>query len=284
MHGVTTKATRSVVAAGLGAALLVAAPGVRAADERMQCASAADQAQQLRDEGKYRGAREQLLVCARDVCPGPIRKDCGEWLAQLETLAPTVVLAAKEGPNDVTDVKVTMDGAPLGDHLDGRPIPVDLGQHTFAFDYHGAVKEAHVLIGAGQKGRNISVTFPGKEPPPPPPPSQGSITPALVIGGLGVVALGSFAFFGLSGRSDYDDLVQRNCKPNCEQSAVDKVRTKLIVADISLGVGVVALGVATYMILARPKVETSVKTGVSSVRFDVTPTRGGAAAALGGRF
>ena len=43
------------------------------ADDREQCATAAEQAQSLRDEGKYRRAREQMLVCARDVCPGPIK-------------------------------------------------------------------------------------------------------------------------------------------------------------------------------------------------------------------
>ncbi|MBC7018191.1 hypothetical protein, partial [Salmonella enterica] len=53
--------------------LLVAESAARA-DDREQCAAAADQAQQLRDEGKYRRAREQLLVCARDVCPAPIKR------------------------------------------------------------------------------------------------------------------------------------------------------------------------------------------------------------------
>jgi hypothetical protein len=67
------------------------------ADEREQCASAADKGQQLRDEGKYRGAREQFLSCAREVCPGPIRKDCSDWLNQVESVAPSIVIAAKEG-------------------------------------------------------------------------------------------------------------------------------------------------------------------------------------------
>jgi hypothetical protein len=46
------KAARAALAAGFAGAVLVVAPAVGAADERMQCASAADQAQQLRDEGK----------------------------------------------------------------------------------------------------------------------------------------------------------------------------------------------------------------------------------------
>jgi hypothetical protein len=276
------------------ATLLVS--GAATADEREQCASAADQAQQLRDDGKYRRAREQLLVCARDVCPGPIKKDCLDWLTQLDGLAPTVVFTAKEGKNDLIDVKVTMDGVPLTERLDGKPIPVDLGEHTFKFEHGGKFEEQKVVIGAGQKGRNISVVFGTSAPPPPPPPpggdtggGGGSIVPALVVGGIGVLALGSFAIFGIGGKNDVDDL--QKCKPHCAESDVDKARTKLIVADISLGVGVVALGVATYMFLTRPKIEIDNKgtgtatTGKASwLRLDAGPTTGGGAATVSGSF
>jgi hypothetical protein len=261
------------------------------ADEREQCASAADQAQQLRDDGKYRRAREQLLICARDVCPGPIKKDCLDWLAQLDNLAPTIVFTAKEGKNDLIDVKVTMDGLPITERLDGKPIPVDLGEHTFKFEHSGKIEEQKVVIGAGQKGRNISVVFgaPGPTPPPPPPPggdssSGGSIVPAVVVGGIGVLAIGSFAIFGIGGKNDVDDL--QKCKPHCPESDVNSARTKLIVADISLGIGIVALGVATYMFLTRPKIDLDTKTtgGASWLRFDVGPSVSGGAANVSGSF
>src|SRR5881396_758088 len=86
------------------------ADGAALADDRAECANSADQAQQLRDEGKYRRAREQLLVCARDVCPAPIKRDCLDWLTQLDNVAPTVVFAAKDGTKDLSDVKVFVDG------------------------------------------------------------------------------------------------------------------------------------------------------------------------------
>jgi hypothetical protein len=290
----TGSTVRGTLAAMAAATTLLFASGAALADEREQCASAADQAQQLRDDGKYRRAREQFLVCARDVCPGPIKKDCLDWLSQLEHVAPTVVFAAKEGTHDLIDVKVSMDGTQLTDHLDGRPVPVDLGEHTFTFEHEGKVQQQQVVIGAGQKGRNISAVFPAPQTTPVAPPpgaeggGRGSIVPALVVGGIGVIGLGSFAFFGISGKSAVDDL--QDCKPNCAESDVDKARTKLIVADISLGVGVVALGVATYMFLTRPKVAVDVnKTGAApperTVRFDVAPAvGGGGAASLSGTF
>jgi len=285
------RSARAVLAVLVATGTLLASETVARADEREQCASAADQAQQLRDEGKYRRAREQLLICARDLCPTPIKRDCLEWLSQLESVAPTVVLSAKEGTRDLSDVKVSVDGVVVTEKLDGKPIQMDLGKHTLKFEYAGQTKEEDFIIGAGQKNRSVGVTFTPAAAPavvaPPPKDSGGSIVPALVVGGIGVVALGSFAIFGLGGKSDVDDL--QACKGHCAETDVDKARTKLIIADISLGVGVVALGVATYMFVTRPKVEADVKTGHAStkpspVRFDFGPVMGGAVGSVGARF
>jgi hypothetical protein len=282
------------------AALAVAGPllcpTTAHADEREQCATAADQAQQLRDDGKYRRAREQFLLCARDVCPGPIKKDCLDWLAKVDEVAPTVVFSAKAGDNDVSDVTVFIDGVEIAEKLDGKPLLVDTGVHTFRFDHAGESKEQKILVTAGQKGRNISVDFAATAPKTPPPPAAeqpsrgaGSLVPAIVVGSVGVIGIGSFAVFGLSGTSAVSDLDK--CKPNCPQSDVDKARTKLLIADISLGVGVVALGVATYLFLTRPHLEDHVTVtngsraprepvkGLSNVSVDVAPVAGGGAAA-----
>lgn len=293
----------TLMAAG---ATFYAGEGVARADDREQCATAADQAQQLRDEGKYRRAREQLIICARDVCPAPIKRDCLEWLSQVENTAPTVVFGAKDGAKDLSDVKVYVDGAPVTERLDGKPVQMDLGKHVVKFEYQGQTKEEEVIIGAGQKNRNVTVTFGGATPgptgptgPAAPGPSEsgGSLVPALVVGGIGVLALGSFAIFGLSGKSDVSDL-EKTCKPTCKESDVDSARTKLIVADISLGVGIVALGVATYLIITRPKIDADVKTGhasappppkkatsaLSNVTVDFSGLNGGAMGSFGARF
>lgn len=285
-------------AALLPAMVLLAVIGAETtafADERELCASAAEQAQQLRDEGKYRKGREQMLVCARDVCPGPIKSDCGKWLTDLDRDAPTVVFGARDQATtparDLTEVKVSIDGVQVTERLDGKPLMVDAGEHTFKFEYQGEQKEEKVLVRSGEKGRSISVVFGAVVAPPPPPgggdeKTEGSIVPALVVGGIGVVALGSFAIFGISGKNDVDDLESR-CKPTrtCTEDEVDSARTKLIVADISLGIGVVALGVATYMILTRPKIDVkSQQAERRGVRFTGGPIVGGAAAGLGGTF
>jgi hypothetical protein len=303
------KAVRGMFAVLAATTTLLSVETAARADDREQCASAADQAQQLRDEGKYRRAREQLLLCARDVCPAPIKRDCLEWLSQVESTAPTVVFGAKDATKDLSDVKVYVDGAAVTDRLDGKPVQMDLGKHTVKFEYQGQTKEEEVIIGAGQKNRNVTVTFgaaavapTGPTPPPGGETSkEGSIVPALVVGGIGVLAIGSFAIFGLGGKSDVSNL-ESTCKPHCAESDVDKARTKLIIADISLGVGIVALGVATYLFVTRPKVDADVKTGraseppnrekpremakacLSDVSFDFGALSGGAMGSVGARF
>jgi hypothetical protein len=290
-----TRVRELVTATALAA--IVGTEGVALADERKQCAAAAEQAQQLRDEGKYRQAREQMLVCARDVCPGPIRSDCGNWLTELDRDAPTVVFGARDSRGaDVLDVKVSMDGSPIVDKLDGKPVLVDAGEHTFTFETNnGVVKEERVLVRAAEKARPIIVTFDVINTPSGGgvgsiPPEQGgaresregSLVPSIVLGGVGVLGLGSFAIFGISGKSDVDDL--QKCKPNCAESDVDSARTKLIIADISLGAGVVALAGAAFFYFTRPKVSTNVQTGTSSFRFGASPIVGGSVAGIAGTF
>jgi hypothetical protein len=274
-------------------AIVVSVEGLAYADEREACASAAEQGQQLRDEGKYRRAREQMLTCGREVCPGPIKSDCGRWLTELDREAPTVVFGARDNKGgDLLDVRVSMDNTVVSERLDGKPVLVDSGEHTFKFEAKdGSVKEERVLLRAAEKARPIIVTFgtgsagaSGTTPARAEGSSEGSIIPAAIVGGLGLVALGSFAYFGLSGKSDVDNL--QGCKPKCAEKDVDAARTKLIIADISLGVGVVALAVATFMFVTRPKVEAKAQMGQTraTLRLDAAHVKGGGAFGLTGRF
>lgn len=289
----------ALIAAMVVITTMVAEGAAAAADDREMCVAAAEQAQQFRDEGKYRRAREQMLTCASDVCPGPIKVDCAKWLTELNRDAPTIVFGARDSKGaDILDVKVSMDGAIVQERLDGKPVLVDSGEHVFAFEREdGSVHEERVLIRAAEKGRSIIATFPGPDTEPAPPvgggdggpvPSEGltPLIPAIVAGGVGVLALGSFAAFGIAGTNDVDDL--QRCKPACAESDVDSARTKLYIADASLIVGVVALGAAAYLYFTRPTGDTSAvraqKQKTDGLRFDARPLAGGGYAGIGGTF
>ena len=117
--------------------LLIATLGVAtvsSADELDRCVAAAEKAQQQRDEGKYVEARESLLVCSRDACPSVVVKDCVEMLAQVDKSIPTLVFEVVGlEHHQAGAVRVFIDGDSTGYGVDGKPVLVDAGWHTFVF-------------------------------------------------------------------------------------------------------------------------------------------------------
>lgn len=285
-----------------------ATPTFAQSSEIQKCADASEQAQKLRDDQKLMSAREQLMICVRDACPAIIRKDCTEWLASLEGDLPSIVLQARDRSGaDRSAVKVSLDGRPLVETLDGKAIPVDPGRHTFRFEAQGEEPlEQEVVVSVGEKNRPVTIVFasgadaaPGDAPP-----AGGVTTPAsrsfvlpIVLGAVGAVALGSWGFFGLTGKSDFDAL-ENGCgrTRTCSQSDVDAVHTKFLIADVSLAVGVVSLGVGTFFLvrelskgdggpraLGAPRTAARPPSGLP--RFDVRPLAGGGSmAGLSGTF
>jgi hypothetical protein len=103
-----------------------------------QCIEANTKAQSLRRSGKLVSAHAQLAICIDPRCPGIVRNDCTQRLDDLERVQPTIVFDAKDAAgNDLSDVRVSMDGKPLVGRLDGTAIEVDPGPHAFTFDVSG---------------------------------------------------------------------------------------------------------------------------------------------------
>jgi hypothetical protein len=109
-----------------------------------------------------------------------------------------------------------------------------------------------VVLRVGEKKRPVTLRLepaaasPRVETPGP------SATPvaAWVAAGIGVVAAGSFTYFGLKGRSTEHQLDQ--CAPRCNAADVSAMRREYLAADISLGILVAAAAVATYFFLSQP--------------------------------
>jgi len=234
---------------------------VAAEDETRACIVASDEGQKLRDEGKLIAARDRFIQCARDACPEPIRKECSQWLNALEPRVPSVVLEARGSRGeDLTGVRVTIDGVAVNKTLDGRAIAIDPGPHRFRFEVNRrAPVEKRVIVREGEKGRRVRVVIDtavgaGHARAGPPraalreePISRLTVV-ALVLGGVGVAALGGFALLGVTGQSEKNHL-EDTCAPTrtCASADVDAARNKLIAADVLLGVGVVAVGIAVTL-------------------------------------
>jgi len=266
-----------VAASLIAAATWLSAGPSRADSDAVACARASESAQSLRSAGKLVEALDRVPACLHLRCPDFVRRDCEALRTDVQASLPTIVVRARApGGDDATDVRVLVDGVPFLERLDGRAKPVDPGPHTLRFEMSGADPiETSVVVREGEKMRVVDAAFTTRTRPASPAEAGREPSsfpwPAAIVAGVGVVALGAFAYFGLTGLSDFHGL-QQSCggAGDCKQSDVDGVRTKIWVAD-GLGVaGVVALGVAGWLWFSSR----------SAVHAGVTPTPGGARAVV----
>ncbi len=164
MNPIRSRLRPAVTALALLAVAGTTTRSARAGEPTMtmsQCISANESAVKLRGEHKLRQAREQALVCAATGCPGEVRDACQKRVVELSTAIPTIVFLAKDGAgHDLVAVKVSMDGEPIADRLEGAAIPIEIGQHKFSFEVAGqAPVEQSFVISEGQKDRRETITI-----------------------------------------------------------------------------------------------------------------------------
>jgi hypothetical protein len=255
---------RHVSAAIVFSCCLASGKAYASGPEAERCASAAEEGQRQRDTRHLLAARRSFLVCAAEGCPSIVQKDCTAWIADLDRTTPSIVVRAHDAHGrDITDVRVVMDGTPLVEQLDGSAVAVDPGPHSIRYETRSSVREERILVAIGEKNRVLAVEIPDPPGAVPSasrpeaesrPGSVASVRPptlAFVLGGVSLLALGSFAFFELRGQADYRQL-RDSCAPthSCLESDVDDVRTKFVAAGLSLGAGVLALAAATWLTLS----------------------------------
>ena len=304
----TTKRSAPRVLASLAAvSSFVLAPSIAgAADKKAECAAAYEQSQELRASAKLRAAREALVICAQGACPSFVQADCTHWLAELQNEMPTVVVAAKgENGSDVSGVRVSIDGIAVEAEHEGAAIPVDPGRHVFHFEREGLPSvDREIVVRQGEKDRILDVSFAlesraasaSTSPPAsaadtskPEPSDDGKPGPlrpyAYAAGGVGAAGIIGFMVFGLVGKGQQSDLERSGCSPNCSADSVDSVKTKYILADVSLGLGIAGLGAGVALFfLSQPHAGHSEHAARASVQFDVKTVRDGAYATVESTF
>ncbi|HQY60771.1 MAG TPA: hypothetical protein PK141_05205 [Polyangiaceae bacterium] len=250
-----------------------------------QCINAYQGAQVDMKQSALGAAREKLGVCLSDGCPRTLQADCAGWLKEVDARRPSIVLSFKgRDGTDQTRVPATIDGRPSGARTDGRAFDLDPGEHTFVFQPPGeppvTVKQ---IVREGEKSQRvaaISTLARTSAPATPAPRDPGREAPhtatsverpvpwtVYALGGLGLVGAGAFVGFGVSGASGKSGL--EACKPSCLDSDVSSVRTRFIVADVSLAVGVLALAGALTLYLTRPEIT---RPGRAVVTRDTRPS------------
>jgi len=279
---------RSVACAVLVVAA-IATPALAEEPSKEQCVDAYVKGQEARRAGKLLDARASFVVCGRASCPMPFAGDCRRWRDEVEAAIPTIVFDVVDRlGRRPTDVRVSADGAPFAGKIDGRALPIDPGAHVFVFELSGVPPqrvEATILEGIKSQKVTLALapavdhrdTLPIMETTRPIPAG------AWLAGGAAIVGVASFAFFGLLANSQESDLralcaSAMGCTDADVQSGRDAIHTKQIAADISLGVGVVSLGIAEWLFATRPTVTAA------PARVGVRPASGGWTAEAVWRF
>jgi hypothetical protein len=251
--------------------LLSPSAALAAGPTKEACVAANEAAQDLRQAGKLREARQKLLVCVSDACPGPVREDCVQRLNDVNTAMPTIVFEVKDpNGNDVSAARVSMDGQALVDRVTGSAVSIDPGEHRFAFDEANGFSHAEqtvvvregdhdrrvrVVLQAVRAGTATSATPTPTEAPTPETPASANAGPTsaggtqrligLVVGGTGVAGLVVGSIFGLVSKSTYDSALRNDCggTPNgCNTKGASEGQTAHTQATVST-VGFIAGGV-----------------------------------------
>lgn len=190
-------------------AVMLASSSASFADpiSKEECLDAHSKGQDAKDSGKLSLARKLFMTCAQSACPSLVQGDCARFADDLGRLQSSLSFVARDGSGtDLPDTTVYVDDVLVATRLDdGRPHDIDPGKHTIKFTNAGKDQVTTVVVGAGEKGRTISVTFGAPPAPngatsamtrPLPPPGPTTTHPAgakwLMIGG-GVAAVGGIA-------------------------------------------------------------------------------------------
>jgi hypothetical protein len=254
------------------------------ADDTAVCLDAVAKGQALRDGHKLIEAREQFRLCAVPACPAVLQHDCTSWIEDADKAIPTVVLSAKDASgNDVFDVTVTLDGAPLASKLDGAALRVNPGAHTFRFQWRdGASTERQVLVTEGRKDLVVAASFAQAVslPSAPPAPVAGTQAPAaaapgagaggmriagFVVGGLGLASivvgsvLGGLTFAEVS--TAKNACGSEGCAHNTSQAAVSDMQSARGLGNASTGTfiagGALVAAGAVMVLIGGPKPQGS---------------------------
>jgi hypothetical protein len=225
-----------------------------------------------------------------------------EHIAALEPKLPFLTLSVTSA---APGQEVHLDGNAIRQAAWGTPVAIDPGAHELKATAPGRKPwQGAFTVAVGER---LTQTVPALDVQPDAPvaaatsssPTQdqpksagsGSKTAGFIIGGVGVVALGVGTAFGiraLSKKADSDEECPTDT--TCSEDGVtynDQAKTAAWIANIGIGVGLVGIGVGTYLILTsggREERSASSRPARRALAFDARVLPGGGEAVFSGTW
>ena len=228
------------------------------------CVQSHTQSQVLRQQGKLMESRSALVSCSSATCPGVIRRDCARWVEEVQAQIPSVAFRASLAGEELTNVKVFVDGALIFERLEGKALELDPGVYQLRLVMPAPIQpvEQKLVMTQGEPLRIVSVEFsrPTGSVPPGNEARADTQTPTplatYVLAGVGTAAAISGVAWTLSTLTGENEL-EASCAPGCPDEMIDIVRQRALLADISWGLSAASFITAAAFYFLRPEVAPS---------------------------
>jgi hypothetical protein len=244
-----------LVLAGVGTAPAAFAEEADAEAQKRSCIAAHVRAQELNNEDRLTDALAHAIACGQEACPGAVRAACTTLAQNISASIPSVIVETRLADGTAASARdLVVDAKPIPAADAEKPIELDPGNHVLSATIAGRRVEKRVFVPSGKKRQLVTLSLPAAP--------TSTATPARdepravpgAVYGLGAVAVlgfASFTYFGLSGRSKQDDL--EDCKPSCDPGQREPIERDYLIADLSLLVGVAALGAGAWIYFSAQK-------------------------------
>lgn len=247
------------------------------------------------------GAYKMALAEADRENAADVVKEAESARAKLESRIPRITVRKTPGAGSAT---VSLDGVVLGAAMLGTEMPVDPGPHTIETALPGrpAIRTSIELREGERKTVDAALPDPA-EPAPgssghaaptavPPSATAQATTPSRVlpwlVTGVGAASLAASGVFYVLRQGVISDL-EASCGPEfrcseADRSTYDRGSTYTTIANVTLGVGIVGVGVGTVLLLAGGKQDKTAPGAKGSARTSVGMMIHPSGVSLAGRF
>lgn len=250
------------------------------------------------------GYRLVVIEGGEDPKNAKVVQTAQEALAGLEKRIPSITVKRGKGADLA---KITLDGVELGGSTLDKPQQVDPGAHALAATLAGKLpyketvqitegenKTVEVTLKEDPKSKQPAEKDPTEAEPPatgtateikPPPPSS-SVVPYVVlgVGAASLVTSGVFYYMRSSAINDLDGKCRGNICPESARSVSESGKTSTLIGNITLGLGVVGIGVGAVLLLTSKSTEKATQARGRSLDVVLHPNYNGGSASLVGTF